>query len=102
MSEHKVHETHCCVYHGCKYGSDTCPVVEKRSIQKYKCESCVNVEQNLKQLKSDPVVAKCLSDINCFVSNQADDWRDEEYLSSKIDQQLNELLQAIIGNYWRG
>ena len=32
-----VHETHCCVLHGCKYGDDDCPVVNKLTKQKYIC-----------------------------------------------------------------
>ena len=35
-----VHETHCCVLHGCKYGDDDCPVVNKLTKQKYICEQC--------------------------------------------------------------
>lgn len=35
-----VHETHCCVYHGCKYGDDDCPVVSGELKQAYPCEEC--------------------------------------------------------------
>ena len=35
-----VHETHCCVVHGCKYGDEDCPVVLGKIKQKYICESC--------------------------------------------------------------
>ena len=35
-----VHSTHCCVIHGCKYGDDNCPVVNRIEIQEYPCESC--------------------------------------------------------------
>ena len=36
-----VHITHCCVTHGCKYGSDEeCPVFRKEEFQKYPCELC--------------------------------------------------------------
>lgn len=35
-----VHATHCCAYHGCKYGNDGCPVVAGRVKQEYPCEDC--------------------------------------------------------------
>lgn len=35
-----VHETHCCLDHGCKYGEVDCPVVLKLTKQVYPCESC--------------------------------------------------------------
>lgn len=34
------HETHCCVFHGCKYCDDDCPVVTGNTEQKYSCEDC--------------------------------------------------------------
>jgi hypothetical protein len=35
-----VHRTHCCVIHGCKYGDEDCPVVNKKVLQEYLCEYC--------------------------------------------------------------
>lgn len=35
-----VHEGHCCVLHGCKYGDKDCPVTNKLTKQDYICESC--------------------------------------------------------------
>ena len=35
-----VHETHCCIIDGCKYGDKDCPVVLGLIRQKYFCESC--------------------------------------------------------------
>jgi len=35
-----VHETHCCVEHGCKYGDEDCPVVIGLIKQKYFCQDC--------------------------------------------------------------
>ncbi|MGD9678132.1 MAG: hypothetical protein AB7V16_07180 [Vulcanibacillus sp.] len=41
----KVHASHCCVLHGCKYGDSECPVVLKLVQQLYECETCYNIEQ---------------------------------------------------------
>lgn len=36
-----VHASHCCKWHGCKYGKDDeCPVVTGKIIQMYLCEYC--------------------------------------------------------------
>ena len=35
-----VHEGHCCLEHGCKYGDDNCPVALGLTKQKSPCESC--------------------------------------------------------------
>lgn len=35
-----VHASHCCVVHGCKYGEDDCPVVNRSIEQEYLCEGC--------------------------------------------------------------
>jgi hypothetical protein len=36
-----VHETHCCIMHGCKYSiNDDCPVVLDKIKQAYICEQC--------------------------------------------------------------
>lgn len=35
-----VHETHCCILHGCKYNDVDCPVELALIKQKYTCESC--------------------------------------------------------------
>ena len=39
-SQYRVHQTHCCVQHGCKYGEKDCPVVKKEIKQEYLCELC--------------------------------------------------------------
>jgi hypothetical protein len=39
-SEMDVHTEHCCVYHGCKYRDDDCPVVRQTKKQSLPCESC--------------------------------------------------------------
>lgn len=35
-----VHESHCCEYHGCKYGDKDCPVASSEVKQLYPCEEC--------------------------------------------------------------
>lgn len=35
-----VHESHCCLEHGCKYGDDNCPVALGQTPQDYTCEMC--------------------------------------------------------------
>lgn len=35
-----VHATHCCKWHGCKYGDPDCPVVLGKIEQVYLCEDC--------------------------------------------------------------
>lgn len=37
-----VHASHCCKWHGCKYGDDDCPVVSGEVEQEYICEDCWN------------------------------------------------------------
>ncbi|MEO6301870.1 MAG: hypothetical protein ABIP51_01740, partial [Bacteroidia bacterium] len=39
-NEWPVHEAHCCLYSGCKYGDQDCPVVLELIEQKYICEDC--------------------------------------------------------------
>ena len=35
-----VHATHCCKWHGCKYGDPDCPVYNGEVEQEYLCEDC--------------------------------------------------------------
>ena len=35
-----VHISHCCKWHGCKYGDPDCPVVNGEIEQEYLCEDC--------------------------------------------------------------
>ena len=35
-----VHENHCCLKHGCKYGDKDCPVEMELTKQIYPCEDC--------------------------------------------------------------
>ncbi len=40
MINMNVHITHCCKWHGCKYGDPDCPVVLGLARQEYICEEC--------------------------------------------------------------
>jgi hypothetical protein len=58
----RVHQTHCCIIHGCKYGSDNCPVELGKIKQKYPCEECaiygIETVDEVKKYKNDKV-SKC-------------------------------------------
>lgn len=38
-----VHATHCCKWHGCKYGDPDCPVSNGEVEQEYLCEDCYTI-----------------------------------------------------------
>ena len=40
MTNYGVHSTHCCKWHGCKYGDPDCPVATGKVKQVYLCEDC--------------------------------------------------------------
>lgn len=40
MTNYGAHPTHCCKWHGCKYGDPDCPVVTGKVKQVYLCEEC--------------------------------------------------------------
>jgi hypothetical protein len=35
-----IHISHCCLFHGCKYGRKTCPVYAGKVPQEIPCEDC--------------------------------------------------------------
>lgn len=41
---HKACRTHCCIWHGCKYGYDDCPVERGDVQQAYACDLCPDQE----------------------------------------------------------
>jgi hypothetical protein len=47
-----VHVTHCCVWHGCKYRDDDCPVETKQVKQAYDCEACGWEDEEITELYS--------------------------------------------------
>lgn len=46
-----AHPSHCCKWHGCKYGDSDCPVVSGEVEQLYLCEWCDDVLQNEEYFK---------------------------------------------------
>jgi len=38
--EYRVHTTHCCKKHGCKYGDNDCPIAYGNEEQVYPCPDC--------------------------------------------------------------
>lgn len=62
-----VHKTHCCKWHGCKYGDKGCPVVNGKEKQLYLCEDCYEDleseeyhKQTLKNIEEIKVFRKLL------------------------------------------
>jgi len=41
-----VHTEHCCVFHGCKYSYQMCPVALGKKVQSYPCEFCDDAEDD--------------------------------------------------------
>lgn len=39
-NEKNVHTEHCCIFHGCKYNKEDCPVMTRKQAQSYPCEDC--------------------------------------------------------------
>ena len=39
-----VHTEHCCLFHGCKYGNQGCPVANGAKRQSHLCEQCTYYE----------------------------------------------------------
>lgn len=53
MSNIGVHQNHCCVVHGCKYGDEDCPVVSRDVVQSYSCEDCLDWQKPWKNINID-------------------------------------------------
>jgi hypothetical protein len=50
-SNDAIHASHCCVWHGCKYGDPDCPVETGRIKQEYICEWCSELLRDEKYLR---------------------------------------------------
>jgi hypothetical protein len=46
-----THVTHCCEYHGCKYGNENCPVENKEVDQQYPCMECETLTELEEQVQ---------------------------------------------------
>lgn len=56
--EYGVHERHCCVEHGCKYGDDDCPVVLQLTVQDRPCMDCqhgIPVSMSLDEFETEMI-----------------------------------------------
>lgn len=58
-----AHPTHCCKWHGCKYGDPDCPVVTGKVKQVYLCEDCY---ESLKEEDYYRWVIKTIEEIKEF------------------------------------
>lgn len=59
-----VHESYCCVLHGCKYGDEDCPVEEGVTKQQYACEFCGDDGiKNLEQLARHMQLSKMSNEL---------------------------------------
>ena len=58
-----VHASHCCKWHGCKYGNEDCPVVLGKVKQEYLCKYC---DQDLENEEYYRQVLKDIEEIKSF------------------------------------
>ena len=64
-SKYRVHATHCCIIHGCKYGDEDCPVESGEVKQEYICEWCdENGIESLSELENHQLSKRLLNAIN--------------------------------------
>lgn len=60
---HRACQSHCCVWHGCKYGYEDCPVVTRLLVQEHPCEDCGQEDPRLEALRDDaPAMLELLRD----------------------------------------
>ena len=79
-NEYRVHQTHCCKLHGCKYGDPNCPVANGNIKQDYVCHTCYedgieSMEELEKALNPKP-----------------------EIILSEIFKRLNEIRSDLVAN----
>ena len=77
-----VHETHCCVDHGCKYGDEYCPVASGEVKQLYECEECQEEHPRDKATREVIKLAQDLVDLRDY------DARASEEIIRKMEQHL--------------
>ena len=67
-----VHETHCCVDHGCKYGDEDCPVASGQLKQLYPCEECREEDPKDKATRELIKLAQDLVDLRDYDASAAE------------------------------
>ena len=70
MANYGAHPTHCCKWHGCKYGDPDCPVVTGKVKQVYLCEDCY---ESLKEEDYYRWVVKIINEIKEFEKEKANE-----------------------------
>lgn len=60
---YKVHASHCCKWHGCKYGDSDCPVVNEKIEQKHLCERCCEDLENEEYFRH---IVNCIEEMKQF------------------------------------
>jgi hypothetical protein len=55
LEKYGVHRTHCCIFHGCKYGDFECPVSDGKIKQDFPCEDCDAGERHTLLGKGDTI-----------------------------------------------
>ena len=58
-----VHKSHCCKWHGCKYGDKDCPIVNGEEKQLYLCEDC---DEDLESEEHHKQALKNIEEIKVF------------------------------------
>lgn len=114
-----VHQTHCCVKHGCKYGDADCPVETGECVQDFACEYCGLEESGYYGNKTPvnykeyarPGVLKTAGRLIFLdidgVLNAFGTWKEgDPMLNRGCIEQLNVLLektnaQLVISSSWR-
>jgi hypothetical protein len=81
-----VHRTHCCIVHGCKYGDEDCPVVNREIKQDYICESC----------SIDGV--KSVDDIQSFYKDLSIDYKQKIIIALKNEKENYDSYQRYVWN----
>lgn len=68
--EIRVHTSHCCYLHGCKYGEDSiCPVVNNAVEQKYICETCYSEDiKSVEEIKQFKRLEICCDKFQGFIN----------------------------------
>lgn len=67
-----VHESHCCEYHGCKYGDEDCPVASGQLKQLYPCEECREEDPKDKAMRELIKLAQDLVDLRDYDASAAE------------------------------